>query len=175
MGNTDARAARDTGIAQAAEHADAVEDRWTDRAYAFLVQHAKEHTFFTVEQVRMRVAGILPDPPTSRAWGAVVLRAARAGIIAKNGHAEAEDPAVHCNMVTLWRSLLRAPVAPVYATPLESEVCALAERWQDALARDAERDPDDEDRMTPDARDELSTSLHSLRKAIERGRAAVTA
>ena len=97
------------GIAQAAEHADEVSPRWTDRAYDALVAHAKQHTFFTVEQVRMAVAGKLPDPPTSRAWGSVVVRAKRAGIIAHAGHTEATDPAVHCNLVTLWRSMLRAP------------------------------------------------------------------
>lgn len=108
MGNTDARDARDTGITQAADHADAVSPRWTDRAYDALVHHANRHTFFTVEQVRMAFAGVLPDPPSSRAWGAVVLKAARAGIVSRAGHTEAEDPAVHCNLVTLWRSNLRA-------------------------------------------------------------------
>lgn len=105
MGNTDAREARDSGIAQAAEHADEVSPRWTDRAYKALVEHAKQHTFFTVEQVRMAVAGTLPEPPTTRAWGSVVVRASRAGIITHAGHTEATDPAVHCNLVTLWRSL----------------------------------------------------------------------
>lgn len=133
MANETARAARDAGIAQAADHADqpnfwSDKTRWTDKAFDYLVEHAKHHTFFTVEQVRMAVAGKLPDPPTSRAWGSVVLRAARAGVVVRSGHTEAEDPAVHCNLVTLWRSRLLAPIPVDIPATLED----LEREWRDA-------------------------------------------
>lgn len=112
MPSNDAINARDDGIARAAEHADAVEPRWTDRAFDLLRAHAEQHTFFTIEQLRKAVAGQLPEPPTTRAWGAVVTRAMRAGIVKSEGWTTAEDPAVHCNLVTLWRSLLREDMGP---------------------------------------------------------------
>lgn len=104
MAGQEARDARDAGIATAAAHADAVSERWTDRAYLALVEHAQRHPVFTIEQLRAAVCGKLEEPPSRRAWGSVARRAAAAGIIAPHGYAAAEDPDVHCNLVTLWRS-----------------------------------------------------------------------
>lgn len=101
-----ARAARDAGIHRATAHADRVNPKWSDDAYAFLERHARTSPLFTTEDVRAASAGEVPDPPDSRAWGGVVLRAVRAGLLELDGYMTARDPKVHCNVVKRWRSRL---------------------------------------------------------------------
>jgi hypothetical protein len=119
MTNTEARAARDAGIATAAAHADRIDPTWRQRAYDALVAYASRHRDgFTIEQVRQSLGAELELPPSLRAWGAIALRAQREGIIERAGFTEATDPKVHLNLVTLWRlrdpnrprDLLRAPI-----------------------------------------------------------------
>jgi len=98
-----AKQQRDAAIHRAVEHADAVEPSWSDRAYAFLTDYLRTHATFTTEQVRDAAAGIVNEPPSRRAWGAVTLRAVRAGWIVREGYVNANDPKVHMNVVTLWR------------------------------------------------------------------------
>ena len=99
-----ARAARDAGIAMAIDHADAVEPRWSDYAFAFLTDYALTHETFTSEDVREASAGVVTEPPSLRAWGGVFMRAAKRGMLLREGYANARDPKVHCNVVTVWRS-----------------------------------------------------------------------
>lgn len=103
---TAARAARDAGIAAAVEHADHVEPKWSDTAYDFLVGYLPSVETLTSEDVREASRGVVSDPPSLRAWGGVFMRAARAGLIERAGYGTARDPKVHCNVVTVWRSLL---------------------------------------------------------------------
>lgn len=97
------RALRDEGINRAAEHAERVEPDWKDIAYDAFCRIARQHQEFTTEQAR-HLSRVVPDPPDKRAWGQVARRAVRAGIIEKAGYAVADDPKVHRNVVTLWRS-----------------------------------------------------------------------
>lgn len=87
---------------RAADHAG---DEWKELAYESLCDYAKHHVSFTVEQVRSARPD-LPPPPELRAWGAVALRARRAGIVKGIGWTPAEDRAVHGGVITLWRSLI---------------------------------------------------------------------
>jgi hypothetical protein len=104
----DARAARDAGIAVAADHADAVIPEWGEYAYQLFVQYARDHAEFLTEKAREYAEDRgLPLPPDKRAWGRVPIRAAKAGIVSKIGYALATDPKVHCRPSTLWRSLVR--------------------------------------------------------------------
>jgi hypothetical protein len=104
---TEAEILRDQGIQRAVDHADRVESKWSDRAYEMLVRHAKhlgQGSNITSEAIRNHAEWFgLPPPPDKRAWGAVMLRAARAGVIAKVGWTTANDPKVHCNPVSLWQ------------------------------------------------------------------------
>lgn len=104
----DARAARDAGIQQAVDHADAVTPKWSDTAYDFLVGYAYGAEGFTSEDVREAAykSGAVDNPPSERAWGGVFMRAARKGVVQRAGYDTARDPKVHCNVVTRWRSLL---------------------------------------------------------------------
>lgn len=101
---TAARAARDDGIRRAVQHADAVTPRWADLAYDFLQRHLLTVPTLTSEQARQAAQGIVPEPPSLRAWGGPFSRAARAGLIERAGYDTARDPKVHCNVVTVWRS-----------------------------------------------------------------------
>lgn len=104
MANKQARDARDAGIATAVEHASAVMPGWPQLAFEALCEYAKQHPTFTIEQARKAMN--VPEPPNTKAWGGVVSKAMRAGIVEADGWTQAEDPKVHCNQVTLWRSLV---------------------------------------------------------------------
>lgn len=117
MPSPDARKARDDGMLRAVVHADEVVPNWSERAYLALVDYAATHAEFTIEQVRASVD--LPIPPSTRAWGPVIRRALRAGVVIAAGWTAAEDPKVHCNMVMQWRSLtFPRPEATRYRTPV---------------------------------------------------------
>jgi hypothetical protein len=100
-----ARAARDDGMQRAATHADDVVARWTDNALAFVKAYAQLHQHLTGEYVRFFAESQgLPAAPDNRAWGAVMIRAARAGLIEKDGWTTARDPKGHCHPIAQWRS-----------------------------------------------------------------------
>ena len=100
-----ARAARDEGIGRAVAHADEVTPKWGDRAFDMLQRFmATTDTVFTSEDVRAYAANNgLPEPPHLRAWGGVFQRAARQGLIVKDGHTTARAAHVHCSIVAMWR------------------------------------------------------------------------
>lgn len=100
-----ARAARDAGMRQALEHAEAVHADWKTHAYTFLVQYAKSHAEFISEDVgdAHERAG-LPQPPTRRAWGSLYQKAAREGYIAQNGYGRSRMR--HASICPRWLSLV---------------------------------------------------------------------
>lgn len=105
----DARAARDAGIQQAAQHAEEVAPKWGDQAYSALLDYLTKPPHctraFTAEDVRDHAKQLrVPDPPHLRAWGSVFQRAARAGVIEKSGVTEARAKHVHCAIITVWRA-----------------------------------------------------------------------
>jgi len=77
---------------------------WTGAAVSFIHEYAKAHPSFTTEQVRSAAADKLPNPPDGRAWGPAVRKAVRLGYIQFSGYTTASDPAVHSNVVKVWRS-----------------------------------------------------------------------
>ncbi len=100
----DGRALRDDGISRAIQHADAVVPTWSETAFGWFCLYAKHHREFITEAARQYAEQRgFSTPPDKRAWGAVAVRAARAGIVRANGYAKATDPKVHANPKTLWR------------------------------------------------------------------------
>lgn len=105
-----ARELRDAGIQRAVDYADSLapasSPKWSDTAYAYLIEFAKTTKTFTGEAVRSAAeeSGMVTTPPDKRAWGGVMRRAVTAGIITRDGFETALDPKVHCNIVTRWRS-----------------------------------------------------------------------
>ena len=97
---------RDKGIKQALQHAEEVHDQWQGKALDWLYLFAKKHGRFSGEMVRMEAKGIVPDPPSLRAWGAVLLQGAKRGWIKQVGYVQVDNPKAHKANAALWESLL---------------------------------------------------------------------
>ncbi|HDY88544.1 MAG TPA: hypothetical protein ENH82_10605 [bacterium] len=54
------------------------------------------------EDIRFASKDIVPDPPSARAWGSVVFRAVRNGLIHKVGYRNVTNEKAHCTPATLW-------------------------------------------------------------------------
>lgn len=79
---------RDLGIERAGDHADRVDEGWTDRAAAEIAAFARlKGEPFVIEEVRPEAEARIGTPPDERAWGAATKKAARAGSIKKVGYA----------------------------------------------------------------------------------------
>lgn len=93
------------GAQRAVDHADRVENDWSGRAYAMLVDYATGHQEFMTEDARKWASDAgLPPPPSARAWGAITLRASKEGIIHAIGYRPTKNPSAHRTPATLWRS-----------------------------------------------------------------------
>lgn len=91
---TDPAARRDDGIERVAMKADLLDEGWTDRAYAALTIYcAKAKDPFITEDVRAWAEGLglISAPHDSRAWGAVMQKASRKGLVTKVGYAPAKS------------------------------------------------------------------------------------
>lgn len=95
---------RDDGMTRAVQHADAVELFWSESAYAHLMDFCRTQKAFLTEEARQFAEGRgLTNPPDSRAWGAVIRRAAKNGLIQRIGY----KPAKSSNLAPkcLWGAL----------------------------------------------------------------------
>lgn len=98
------RAARDKGIKQAADHADQVHDSWSERAYGhFITFVSLQKGSFRIEQYREWVKDILPSPPSDRAYGAIAVRAVKAGLIKRVGYESVCNVRAHRTPVSVWQ------------------------------------------------------------------------
>lgn len=97
------RAVRDDGIRRAVTHADEAEPGWSDRAIELLTLFAHERVTFTTHDLRAwakrkyRFVGT-----TNWAWGSVIVRARRAGIIKQIGTARVGDTVSHLKLSPVW-------------------------------------------------------------------------
>jgi len=92
---------RDAGMKQAIEHADKVVESWSDKAYDHLLKYIVLHDEFMAEDLRYESK--LPEPPSRRAWGQIMLRAAKSGLIYRVGFRAVKNPKAHCANASLWR------------------------------------------------------------------------
>ena len=97
---------RDRGIRRAVQHADGIYNDWQRTALDFLYLYARDHDRFSGEMVRMEASGIVPDPPSLRAWGAVLLQGARKGWIKRVGTIQVTNPRAHACFASEWESLI---------------------------------------------------------------------
>lgn len=100
---TTARERRDRGIRQAEASANELHDNWSDVAYDFLKGYIKINPVFQAEDVRFASQGIVPSPKSQRAWGAVILRAAREGLIWQDGFRKVKNVNAHRTPAALWK------------------------------------------------------------------------
>lgn len=79
------------GMSQSAAHAEAIEEGWTDRAYATLQAFCRFQATqpFTSEDFRLYALSVGFPVPVPKALGAVFKRAAREGLIRRDGFGRA--------------------------------------------------------------------------------------
>jgi hypothetical protein len=105
----DGRALAEEGAQRAVDHADKVADAmefgsWSDRAYAILERFAQARVPFRTEQVRQAAYEEgLPVPPDERAWGGVICRAKKEGILRHYGWVSSTGKSSHAHPISLWK------------------------------------------------------------------------
>lgn len=97
---------RDRGIERSLKHAKKVRSDWQEKALSFLYCYAKNHDRFSGEMVRESASGSVPEPPSLRAWGAIILFGAKNGWIEQDGYTKVNNPKAHKANAAMWRSLL---------------------------------------------------------------------
>jgi len=95
---------RDQGIQKAVDNADSQIENWSQRAYEFLVEYCKTNKGFMTEDVRNASLKVLESPPSNRAWGGIMVRARKAGLITPNGFKNVKNKKAHCTPATYWKS-----------------------------------------------------------------------
>ena len=77
---------------------------WSDMAMGFLMDFLDTRTdSFLAEEVRAYASDRgLDAPPSNRAWGGVMARASRNGLIRSVGFALTSNPLAHNTPATLW-------------------------------------------------------------------------
>tara|TARA_R110001606_G_scaffold72484_1_gene166966 strand:+ start:245 stop:574 length:330 start_codon:yes stop_codon:yes gene_type:complete len=93
---------RDLGINKSFKNAEDKNKKWGSLAYSFLLQYIKENHTFMAEDVRVSSEGIVPEPPSKRAWGAIFVMAKKNKIIKSIGFANVRNPKAHRTPATLW-------------------------------------------------------------------------
>ena len=102
----DAEKARDLGLNRAAANAG---QAWSDEAYRCLQIYIRRFSgCLVMAEVIREFADCelgLENPPDPRAWGHILLRAARAGLLQRNGYAPSSSASRHKGPATVWRIL----------------------------------------------------------------------
>lgn len=92
------------GIEQSINTANYVHENWSDNAYAlfrsFLQVHKGE---FQAEDFRAYTTGLLPVPPSLRAYGGVILRARFNGLITKVDIRPVSNSKAHGANASVWK------------------------------------------------------------------------
>lgn len=92
------------GINQALDNANNKIPAWSEQALDHLIAFLNNYPFpFQAEEVRKFAADRgLPNPPVNRAWGGVMLGAARKGIIKKIGFQQTTNKVAHGSLAGVW-------------------------------------------------------------------------
>ena len=94
---------RDKGIKQAINNANDTHEKWSEKAYKFLVSYIKSQDEFMTEDLRLASEKEIPKPPSNRAWGGIILRAVRAGLITRDRFSNVKNVKAHKTPATVWR------------------------------------------------------------------------
>lgn len=99
---------RDEGIETSITHADSIIENWQQTAYQFLLRYVRENknSKFMAEDIRNSSDGWVPEPPNNRAWGGIIVRAAKAGIIKRIGYKKVKNTKAHCTPAAIWESTI---------------------------------------------------------------------
>lgn len=97
------RLARDEGIEKAIAHADKVIYNWGYKAYLLLQEFIKTKHEFLVEDFRLYCEQQkLETPPDNRAFGGIILKAKRAGLVMSLRYESCKNKIGHRHPVSVW-------------------------------------------------------------------------
>lgn len=93
------------GAQRALDHANQASKGWGERALGFVDAYALNHEgTFMAEDVRHEAyAQGFEKPAEERAWGGIMLKAAKSGKIIRVGFGRSRAKNVHANPATVWR------------------------------------------------------------------------
>lgn len=93
---------KNEGIKKAVDHANEVEESWSELAYKKLKEFLRSRNEpFMTEDFRAWVGKEL-QPPHARAYGGIMRKAAKEGLIENIGHRQVVNPKAHCAYACLW-------------------------------------------------------------------------
>ena len=96
------------GMTAAAANAERDTEGWNQMAVESFVRYVMDvkHPFMT-EDVRCFAEALgMPEPPDKRAWGAIAMKAKRAGLIVSLGYAPQQSVNAHKAPKTLWKAVI---------------------------------------------------------------------
>ena len=93
---------RNEGMQQAIDHANDKEPKWSDIAYGFLLRYMRSNVRFMTEDVRQASEGVVPEPPSQRAWGAVIIRAVKEKKIVRHSYQKVKNVKAHSTPASVW-------------------------------------------------------------------------
>lgn len=93
---------RDEGMQRAIDNADKKIQLWSDQAFDYLMRYNNTEPFLTEELRLWAYETGLPYPPTCRAWGLVMRRAANLGVIIHDGYRNVSNPKAHSTPASVW-------------------------------------------------------------------------
>lgn len=93
---------RDQGIDRALENAELHHPAWSDLALDYLKRYPGKQ--FMAEEVRVWAhKNGLAEPPHARAWGGVIVKAKKLGLIEHCGYGNVSNPKAHRTPASVWR------------------------------------------------------------------------
>jgi hypothetical protein len=94
---------RDAGIQTALAHAQEFSSDWNRRCFSLLLRFVQIRSEFTCEQFREWARIEIEQPPSLRAFGGIINRAAKAGLIQQVGTVKVTNPKAHRANAALWK------------------------------------------------------------------------
>ena len=96
---------RDQGIERAEKGANRTDPEWSEKAFNYLTQYITKDEPFTTEDLRTAAMeeNKVPDNVNPKAWGAIITKAVKAGIIVRVGYGRAKNPKSHKGINSIWR------------------------------------------------------------------------
>lgn len=92
------------GMRLAAESADDNKKGWSDQAFELLKEFMTMHEKFMCEEFRSYCKSRgLALPPSNRAFGGIIRRAAFGGMIYRIDFARVKNPKAHCANASVWK------------------------------------------------------------------------
>lgn len=95
---------RDKGMKVASDHAELTNICWNQMAFDMLVECPLK-TFMTEQLRAWAYENGLPKPPNEKAWGSIVTKAAKAGLIIFQGYRRVSNPQAHRRPAGLWEKV----------------------------------------------------------------------